>query len=1002
MKCPGCKQNNSSGADFCRKCGAPVTGGPSYAELQRTMTEALDQQTATSEIMRVISRSPTDVQPVFDAIVQSATRLCDATWAAAFRFDGERQTLTAQYKATASELEVLHREFPRPLTRDRATGRAIVDRRVVHIPDIQEDPEYAGAPLRAVGFRTVLAVPMLHDGEPIGVLGLWRREARSFTEKQIDLVSTFADQAVLAIENVRLFKELEARNSDLTTALDQQTATSEVLRVISQSPTDVQPVFEAIAENATRLCDANDVSILEEDRGLFRVAAFRGASRLRDFEGTPISRGSVAGRAMLDGQLIHVHDITQESGTEFPVSKDFAPHMGHRTMLATPLLREGAAIGVIFVRRTEVRPFSDKQIALLQTFADQAVIAIENVRLFKELEARNRDLTTALEQQTATAEILRVISDSPTDVQPVFDAVAESVRRLCRGMASFVCSYDGKLVHLVAVSNVNPEGADAWRQAFPRPPSRATAVARAILTGEVVMIPDVLEDSEYTLKDAAQTAGFRSGLAVPMLREGKPIGGIATVRAEPGPFSPIEIELLKTFADQAVIAIGNVRLFKELEAKNRDLTRALDQQTATSEILRVISSSPTDVQPVFDAIIHSAQRLVGAHSGAVFRRLGDEIHLAAYTSTDATGDAVVTSNYPIPVAEEVTRNPLVGRVWTDGAIEHVADVEADPRVPDAARTLTRARGYRGRLMVPMRRGDPVTGALSVTRRKPGPFSNDEIALLQTFAEQAAIAIENVRLFTELEARNRDLTTALDRQTATSEILRVISSSPTDVQPVFDAILRSAMALCDAMFGTVFRVDGDLVRLVATRTPRPEELATIYPAPLASDFPPCRAIRENAIIHFPDVEAVDTIPPAGLRVARQFAIRSLLVVPMRRDETPIGAIFVARTAIGPFPDEQIGLLHTFADQAVIAIENVRLFKELQARTAELTRSVGELKALGEVGQAVSSTLDLETVLSTIVSRANDLAGMDGGAIYEYDEGREEFSLRATEQRTPPPH
>src|SRR5262245_36770153 len=389
------------------------------ADLHGALNQGSHREAAISQILGVISSSPTDVQPVFDAIVQSATRLCDAAWGAAFRFDGRLQTFTAGCNLTATELEVLRREFPRPLTRERATGRAIADRRVVHIPDLQEDPEFAGAPLRAVGFRSVLAVPMMRQGEPIGVLGLWHRKVQPFTDQQIALVQTLADQAVIAIENVRLFNETKE-------ALERQTATSEVLRVISSSPTDLQLVLKAVAKSAARLCEATDAVIQLRDRDRLVPRAHFG--RISHAASVPIVSGSVSGRVAIDGRTIHIHDLMAvENDDEFPVGRAFALQDKVRTHLATPLLREGIVLGVILLRRAEVRPFSEAHVSLLQTFADQAVIAIENVRLFTELQEKNEALTRAhaqvtesLEQQTATSQILEVIASSPTDVQPVF------------------------------------------------------------------------------------------------------------------------------------------------------------------------------------------------------------------------------------------------------------------------------------------------------------------------------------------------------------------------------------------------------------------------------------------------------------------------------------------------------------------------------------------------------------------------------------------------------
>src|SRR5262245_53059691 len=436
--------------------------------------------------------------------------------------------------------------------------------------------------------------------------------------------------------------ELERLRRSLGEALEQQTATSEILRVISSSPTDVRPVLEAVAESAGRLCDAQDVSILETRDGVFHVAAFRGARQLRLFDGTPLNRGSVAGRAILEARLIHVRDLTAESEAEFGVSKAAPSSVGNRTMLAAPLLREGAPIGAIFLRRTEMRPFSDKQIELLQTFARQAVIAIENVRLFKELEARNRDLTEALEQQTATSEILRVISSSPADLQPVFDTIVRSAVRLCGGVIAGVSLVRDGMLHHPANYGSSPETLAEIRGRFPRPLDMSSSAGVAVLTRSVYEVPDVEDPSvlEFT-REAGRTLGSRSFISVPMLREGEAIGAITVTRQEPGRFSEGEVALLTTFADQAVIAIENVRLFNETK-------EALEQQTATSEILRVISSSPTDVQPVFDAIAANAARLCGAVNGLVIRFDGELLHLAAQYNVDPERLAAVKQAYPRP------------------------------------------------------------------------------------------------------------------------------------------------------------------------------------------------------------------------------------------------------------------------------------------------------------------------------------------------------------------
>jgi two-component system NtrC family sensor kinase len=720
---------------------APKNEGARVRDLEKRLAEALEQETATAAVLRVISSSPTNVQPVFDAIAASAVRLCGARIATVFHFDGEFIHLIAHHGYTPEALELRRGLFPAPPHAGSVTGRAILNRAVVHVADALADGTYPYRDFaRAAEVRSVIAVPMLRDERPIGAVTVSRAEPGAFAERQIELLKTFANQAVIAIENVRLFTELQEKNRAFTEAhaqtseaLEQQTATAEILRVIASSPTDLQGVLDTVAASAARLCDSVDAQIFRVDGTMLRLAASYGElPKTTSADARPISRGSVNGRAVVDRQTIHVRDLAAESDAEFPIGKAYQKRFGHRTLVATPLLREGTPIGAITIRRMEVRSFSEKEIKLLETFANQAVIAIENVRLFTELQASNRELTEALERQTATADILRIIGTSPTDVQPIFDAIVRSASRLCDGEYAILTRYDGELLHLVAQYNPRPGAADETARLFPQVPRRETAVsARALLDAAIIHLPDVeTEEFEPAAREYFDRIRLRAVVAVPMIHEGRSIGVVSVCRGTPGPFSRSQVDLLRTFADQAVIAIENTRLFSELQEKNKALTQAhaqvtetLEQQTATSEILRVISNSPSDLQPVFDTIVRNAVELCGAAFGGWHRLDSGSITLDAQYGVPADELAILQRDvFPLPIS----RDSATGRAMLDRAVVHIRDIRDDPgfRTP----RLKTMQSYRTILAVPMiREGIPigaVRSSRSVNRRstssRPSP------------------------------------------------------------------------------------------------------------------------------------------------------------------------------------------------------------------------------------------------------------------------------------------
>jgi signal transduction histidine kinase len=543
-------------------------------EARAQVTETLEQQTATSEILRVISSSPTDVQPVFEAVAESAARLCEAPDVSIFVQEADHLRVAARHGPIPSDTVL-------PLNPESGVGWAVLAGRTVHVADMQTEIDRFPVSVqnaRRLGFRTTLNVPLIREDVAIGAISLRRAEIHLFAERQVALLETFADQAVIAIENVRLFKELESRNRDLTEALEQQTVTAEVLKVMSRSTFDLQPVLDTLIENAARLCNARRGVIVRRDGDVYRGVAFYNASPdLVEFiKRHPVTPGrhTITARVALERRTIHVADLQADPEYTYAL-RDVDPI---RTELGVPMLRGDDILGVIILYKLEVQPFTDKQIALLQTFADQAVIAVENVRLFRELQEKNQALTQAhaqvteaLEQQTATAEILRVISSSPTDLQPVLVTVAENAARVCGAIDALIWLVEGEFLHWVASHGAIPPTTEE------RLISRGWVTGRAVVDRQTIHVHDLAaeSDTEYPVGKAAQRqTGHRTTLATPLLREGVPLGVISIRRMEVRPFSDNQVGLLKTFADQAVIAIENVRLFKELEAANRELGAA--------------------------------------------------------------------------------------------------------------------------------------------------------------------------------------------------------------------------------------------------------------------------------------------------------------------------------------------------------------------------------------------------------------------------------------------
>jgi GAF domain-containing protein len=941
--------------------------------LARERDEALEQQTATAEVLQIISASPTELRPVLDIVVRSAARFCEADDVTIFELDGENLHIAAHWGAVPQEIGVRF-----PCTRGSVAGRTVIDRKPVQVIDLQAEAEEfpeGSAFARRLGVRTQGGVPLLRGGVAIGTIQLRRTEVNPFTDKQLALLGTFAAQAVIAIENARLLNELRQRTTDLSESLEQQTATSEVLRVISASPGELEPVFQAMLENATRVCASKFGTMYLKEGNAFRTVAMHGApeayveARMREpvFHPGP---GTGLARAVETKQIVDIADVTTEKAyrDRDPLRVAAVQLGGVRSHVSVPLLKENELIGVISIYRQEVRPFTDKQIDLLKNFAAQAVIAIENTRLLNELRQRTDDLSKALEQQTATSEVLRVISSSPGELEPVFQSMLANAVRICEAKFGFMYRHDSDTWEVTAVHGAAPVYAK-YAQGV-KQPGPETVVARIARTKQIVHIADLAASQGYAERDplvvkAVEVGGVRTLLGVPMLKDNEVVGAIVIYRQEVRPFSDKQIDLVKNFANQAVIAIENARLLNELR-------ESLDQQSATSTVLKVISSSPGELEPVFNAMLENATRICEAKVGNLFLWEGNDFRAVA-----VHGESDYANWFrrdPMARTGDQPGSPL-DRLVRSKQVIHIPDLRQDQSYIDGHQrivSLVETAGARTHLVVPMLKDRELVGAIIIYRREVRPFTDKQIELVKNFAAQAVIAIENARLLNELRE-------SLQQQTATADVLKVISRSTFDLKSVLQTLVESAAKLCDADSATISRqINGVFYRAESYGLSR-EFMDYVKDMRIEADRGSLmgRVLLEGRVIHIPDVKADPEY--TFVEAQKLGGYRTSLGVPMLREGVPIGVLSLNRSEVRPFTDKQIELVTTFADQAVIAIENARLLNELRESLDQQSATADVLKVISR------STFDLRPVLQTLVESAARFCAADNATVIREKDG-----------------
>jgi signal transduction histidine kinase/CheY-like chemotaxis protein/putative methionine-R-sulfoxide reductase with GAF domain len=941
-------------ASLRREAAIAVDNARLLAEIEERNTDlsqSLELQTASSEVLQLISANPGDLTVVLKGIITRAAVLCDAEAGLLWLFHGDELRCEAEVRQLVSFVGEVSDAAGHSGMREQSAQL----REPVFADDVVPGAIASGSARTektiAAGIRSYATIALLRDDEWIGSIDLGRREVRPFDAGDSTILQAFADQAAIAVANAQLF-------NDLDESLALQTATSEALRLISSHPGDLDTVLNGIVARAATLCGADGGAIMLKDGDVLRLEAMTGNLGAKVGVGLEFAadEGNVNTTAATTGEIVAVDDFRELA----PELVDTFPDL--RSWATVALFNERAWIGNLLIIRNEVRPFDANSLRTLQAFADQASIAVANAQLFNDLDA-------ALERQTAMTDVLEAVGTARLDIQPVLDRVVEHAQRLCDDMTAFV-SLRELDVFIAAASGPASDAEPDFDNTARREADSNTTTGELYATGQPVHIRDwELEPADRFPDSVARKSGLRSMLSLPLRRHEEVVGIFSFAREAPGGFSDTEVTLLQAFTDQASIAVNNARLLAEIEERNTDLSESLELQTATSEVLRLISANPGDLTVVLEGIVTRAAALCDAETGLLWLRRADELWCEAEVRSDVSyiGDVIRDTGDGVNGRSARAREPF----FIDDVLPSMVGEDLEEK--------TKQSGVRSFATIPLFHDDEWIGNINLGRRTVRPYDRQVGVVLQTFADQAAIAVANARLFNDLDA-------ALERQTAMTDVLDAVSTARLDLQPVFDVVAHHADRLCEGTGAMVLVRDGDDLRLSAIAGPTP-----VNPDRVGSRVVPIdetsmtgAAVLRGETIHIRDWDDESSAIYAD-SPGRRMGHQSALSVPMMRGGVAIGAVGFTREAPGGYTSDEIALLETFADQAAIAVDNSRLLREIEARNSDLIESLELQTATSEVLELISANPgDLDSVFQGIIDQTMRLCNADGGAVLLRDD------------------